>query len=273
MMRIALLYICTGQYVRFWEEFYESFHKNFLRDSEKSYFVFTDSETIYGEDKDCNIHRIYQKDLGWPGSTLFRFRMFSGIAEELKSYDYVFFMNANLICLKEVKEADFLPVQEELLVVKHPGYDNLAPYEFPYERRRKSKAFVPYTKGHVYAYGAINGGKSEAYIRLIRELKEAIQDDYGRGIIAKWHDESHLNKYIIEHDNYKVLPTAYAYSEEYDLPYEKIILVTDKKKKIKLADNKIKGKRGVPFAGMKRKMIGMYLRIFRKCTVRRNGNE
>ena len=102
MMRIALLYICTGQYVRFWEEFYESFHKNFLRDSEKSYFVFTDSETIYGEDKDCNIHRIYQKDLGWPGSTLFRFRMFSGIAEELKSYDYVFFMNANLICLKEV---------------------------------------------------------------------------------------------------------------------------------------------------------------------------
>ena len=43
-MKVGILYICTGKYIVFWEEFYKSCQKYFLSDSEcvKQYYVFTD---------------------------------------------------------------------------------------------------------------------------------------------------------------------------------------------------------------------------------------
>ena len=46
--QIAILYICTGKYVVFWKDFYQSFEKKFLKKSEVEYFVFTDAAYIYG---------------------------------------------------------------------------------------------------------------------------------------------------------------------------------------------------------------------------------
>ena len=54
---IGILYICTGPYVLFWEDFYKSFQKRFLIDFEKHYFVFTDAEEIYGQENQ-NVKKI-----------------------------------------------------------------------------------------------------------------------------------------------------------------------------------------------------------------------
>lgn len=61
-MKVGILYICTGKYIVFWEEFYKSCQKYFLSDSEcvKQYYVFTDVDKIYQEDVDVNIHRFYE---------------------------------------------------------------------------------------------------------------------------------------------------------------------------------------------------------------------
>lgn len=40
--KIGMLYLCTGPYSLFWEDYYHSFEKFFLEDIEKHYFVFTD---------------------------------------------------------------------------------------------------------------------------------------------------------------------------------------------------------------------------------------
>ena len=40
-MKIGILYICTGNYTVFWEDFYESFSKYFCTNSEIHYFVFS----------------------------------------------------------------------------------------------------------------------------------------------------------------------------------------------------------------------------------------
>lgn len=44
MKKIAILYICTGKYDIFWEDFYKTSEKYFLNNSEKHYFVFTDAQ-------------------------------------------------------------------------------------------------------------------------------------------------------------------------------------------------------------------------------------
>lgn len=259
-MKIAILYICTGEYAVFWKDFYCSFELNFLRGDVKEYFVFTDCECIYGEKDNEKIHRIYQTSLGWPGNTLFRFKMFSKILDQLETFDYIFFMNANVVCMREITREMFLPEGQDLLVVQHPGYYDRKNYEFPYERHKKSLAYIPYREGQVYVCGGINGGKTEPYIRLIRELDRRIQDDYERGVIAVWHDESQLNRYIIDHTDYRLLTPSFCYPEGWKIPFEICLMVSEKCKKIGLDSGKVKRQKGKPFAGVKRRVIGMIMK-------------
>lgn len=223
----------------FWKNFYESFEKNFLNHSELEYFVFTDAYELYGEKNNDRIHRIYQENLGWPGNTLFRFRMFVGIKKWLQGFDYLFFINANTVCLKEVTEEEFLPVEQDLLVVQHPGYYRCKTRKMPYEHREESSACIPRGQGKHYVYGAINGGKTAAFLRMAEKLNNDIEKDYAQGIIAKWHDESHLNYYVWSEGNYRLLSPAYAYPENYNLPFEKKIIILDKSKMIELDRNKL----------------------------------
>lgn len=248
--RVAILYICTGEYVAFWEEFYKSMEEYFLPESIKEYFVFTDSETIYGENsEDTNaterIHRIEQENLGWPGNTLYRFRMFLRAEDRLRDFDYIFFFNANIVIKTMILEDEFLPIEEDLLVVKHPGYFDKPTYEFPYERRKKSTAFIPYGEGDIYAWGGLNGGKAKVFLALIKDRAKAIDVDWEKKIIAKWHDESQLNYYIYQCQktgsmSVKVLDSTYAWAEGWNLPFECKVLVIDKQTKIKLPAKKVK---------------------------------
>lgn len=238
--RIAIIYICTGKYLAFWEGFYKSFEQNFLKESRIEYFVFTDASSLYGEEGNDRIHRICQENLGWPGNTLFRFQMFGTVKEQLQEYDFVFFLNSNMECVKPITEEEFLPCREELLVVQHPGYYRSSVYRFPYERKKRSKACILRGKGKHYVFGAINGGKADAYLKMAQELEKDIQADYEKGVIAKWHDESHLNYYVWKHENYKLLSPAYAYPEGWRLPFDEKIRVLDKSRRIELDQEKIK---------------------------------
>lgn len=236
--KIAILYVCVGSYVAFWQDFYKSFEKLFLKNAIVEYYVFTDADKIYAEEKNERIHRKYQEDLGWPGNTLFRFKIFETVESELRKFDYIFFMNSNIVCMQEITEEMFLPQKEELLVVQHPGWFDRKPYEYPYDRNRKSSAYIPKTQGQIYVCGGVNGGKAEAFLRVIHDLSKQIEEDYARGIIAKWHDESQLNKYIVKRKDYRLLSPAYCYPEGWKIPFEPILLVRDKSKVIQLEASK-----------------------------------
>lgn len=236
--KVAILYICTGKYDIFWKDFYESIEKYFLPHSEKHYFVYTDAEYLYCEKSCERIHKIFQERLGWPYDTLMRFELFSHIEDQLKRFDYILFMNANMLCKKQIFEEEFLPRTENLLALQHPGYINYSNLLYPYEHNKRSTAYVPYGKGKYYFMGSLNGGKADAYLQLIDSLKVAIQQDLDNGIIAKWHDESQLNKYLLNRTDVKVLSPEYGYPEGWNLPYEAKIVVRDKDKLINTSDIK-----------------------------------
>lgn len=92
-MRIGILYICTGKYDIFWKDFYLSAERYFMQDQSFiiEYYVFTDSPQLYDEENNEHIHRIKQKNLGWPDNTLKRFHIFLRIKEQLeRETDYLF---------------------------------------------------------------------------------------------------------------------------------------------------------------------------------------
>lgn len=226
-MKVAILYICTGKYKIFWEDFYYSSKKYLLKEHMKDYFVFTDADSIAGE-KESNICKIYQKNLGWPDNTLQRFDMFNSISNTLEKYDYIFFFNANALFITEIGEEIF-PSKEGLLVVQHPGYYNKRPNKFPLEKNPSSLAYISARQAEVYVQGAFNGGSAKDFIQLIQELKKNIDIDRQNGIVAIWHDESHLNKQILLKP-FKLLHPGYVYPEGWELPFEKKIIMRDKRR-------------------------------------------
>ncbi|MCX6754456.1 MAG: hypothetical protein NTU81_01340 [Candidatus Nomurabacteria bacterium] len=230
-MKIGILYICTGKYTIFWKDFYLSMEKNFIEDSEKHYFVFTDSNDIDFENENPRIHRIHQNDLGWPYNTLKRFHIFLEHEKELVNMDYLFFFNANLFVLEKINSKEFLPIDKENLVATlHPGFYDKEKIKFTYDRNTKSTAYIPKGYGDSYFAGGLNGGKTIKFIEAMKIIRDNVDIDNKKNVIALWHDESHWNKYLIERSDVKILTPSYLYPEGWTLPFKPIILIRDKNK-------------------------------------------
>lgn len=221
-MKIAILYICTGRYAQFFDGFYESAEKFLLPGMEKRYFVFTDQEQLTTAE---NVELLIRPCRGFPEDSLFRFDRFLEIKDKLKDYDYTFFFNANMRFVAPVGEE---LLEERLTAVLHPGYYDKPAWRYPYERNKQSKAYIPaHEENYHYYMGSLNGGRTADYLALAETCNQHIHEDWDKGIVACYHDESHLNHYLREH-NCKPLSPAYAYIEGKDLPFEPKILLIDK---------------------------------------------
>lgn len=211
-MKIAILYICTGKYNQFFEKFYKSAECYLLPHAIKQYFVWSDDDHLADGLK--NVTLIHKECAGFPADSLFRFEMFMQIEKKLHEYDFIYFMNSNAIFLKPVGD-EILPDETGLAMGIWRGTrEHQHPMFYPYERNKKSLAYIaPYGKSYIYFMGGINGGTSDKYLELIRTLAHNIRDDYNRGIIAKVHDESHINAYMRSHPC-KILPRELNQPEE-----------------------------------------------------------
>lgn len=192
--KVAVLYIATGRYIAFWEEFYAASKQYFLAGHDVHYFLFTDHpETKTGDDVTLVCKPFYP----WPMETLRRFETFLNVQEKLKQYDYIYFMNGTLLPVAPIGREIFPTARQGLMVTLHPRYYQYHRSTYPYEKNEMSRARILPSEGEYYVAGDFNGGKSEDYLCMCRELADAVRRDLEDGVIAVWHDESHLNKYMI----------------------------------------------------------------------------
>lgn len=224
-MKIGILYICTGKYDRFFKDFYESAEKFFLTGSEKTYYVWTDSEDLIFDNK--NIVKIHQAKLGWPFDTMMRFKMFDGAKSSLVNEDYIFFFNANMRFLAPVNE-EILPVAEDnhLVSVLHATFYNTG-IRGTFETRPESNAYIPTNENPNYFQGCLFGGRSAEFLEMNEVCKANVDKDLENNLIAIWHDESHMNKYFSQKPPKKLHP-GYAYPEMLNLQYPRFILQLEK---------------------------------------------
>lgn len=109
------------------------------------------------------------------------------------------------------------PVGAEILcdgitVTTHPGFPpDVSPDVCPYERRPGSTARVPYGEGRQYHPGAFVGGSRDAFHRLASYVADAVDRDIQRGVHAVWYEESHLNRYLVDHPPQLVLDRRYCW--------------------------------------------------------------
>ena len=231
--KIGILYICTGEYWRFFEGFYESCQRNFLNECELQYYVFTDDLTNTCFKKN-NVVVIEQENLKWPYPTLMRYDIFIKNKAHYLGMDYLIFCNANLIFTEKISLQQLFQQKYGLFCTIHPGLFHLKG-RFPYESNVLSTAFLKPTPNSLYVAGGFNGGTINDYLYMAEVINENIGLDLERGIVAKWHDESHLNLYFHEHrDDFNVLGYEYLLPEGNMKDCKPKIVVLDKHKLISL---------------------------------------
>lgn len=214
-MKVAISFFGTGKYLDYLPNWYEKMEENFLPGVQKQILVFTDGE-IDDVPENISIYKIDHKS--WPYITLERFNSLLLAKKEIKEYDWFLFLDADTLVVDTIKEEEIFD-DKPFIGVHHPcHYLKMPPHtEYPgsFEINSYSTACIDDALDlSVYFQGCLWGGKVPEVIEMIETLDRNIQDDMTRDIIAKWHDESHLNYfYTTYRDLVKVLGPEYAYPE------------------------------------------------------------
>lgn len=214
---IGLLVVATGKYIQFVPPLIDSAKKHFCTNHDVNFFVFTDQELASMK----HVTRVEQARMGWPYDTMNRYHVYYKNKELFSSMDYLFALDADMLFVADVGDE----ILGELVATLHPGFIGK---RGSYETNRKSRAFVRSNEGTYYFAGGFYGGLKESVFKVFETNIQNIDRDLQRGIIAVWHDESHWNRYCIDHPPTVILNPSYCYPESWDLPYPKKLLALDK---------------------------------------------
>jgi hypothetical protein len=215
--KVALVFIGTDKYLKFLPKWYETCEDKFLPDIEKHYFVFSDGEMI---DIPDNMSFYPTEHRPWPFITLLRFNTILKAEKELKEYDWVVFLDADMVVLDTITPEEIFS-DKPYIGVHHPcHYLGMGPHDEPpgaFETNVKSKACIkPQDDTSVYFQGCLWGGRVPEVIDMMLELAKRTTIDLNADYIAVWHDESQMNKFFAERrDEVNVLHPAFAYPEDF----------------------------------------------------------
>jgi histo-blood group ABO system transferase len=205
-MKICILTIATNKYLQFVERLYNNIEENFLNGHEIECLLFTDHDVESSDN--VRIHQIPHEP--WPIPTLKRYNYFISEKEYISQFDYCFYFDVDMAIVDKVGDE----VLGELVATMHPYKLHETPDQFAYERRPESLAYVPNGTGEYYFAGGFNGGSTAKFLEMSEHIANNVNTDLENNIIAQWHDESHMNRYLINTSPTVILPPSYCYPEE-----------------------------------------------------------
>lgn len=200
-MNIAIIVIATGKYIKFFDKLQKSIEKYFLPGHEKTTFLFTDQECGYTS----NVVVVPALQLPWPLPSLLRFDQFTRL--DLSKYDLAYYIDADQEVVSEIG-MEVVPVKGQLVGVVHPYSDT--DRQSLFEANPQSAAYCNPELNTTYYHANFFGGHTEDFLKAAKECAQSVARDLAQLFIAKWYDESHLNKYFSLHPP-KALPSTYGW--------------------------------------------------------------
>lgn len=204
-MKICIVTVATNNYIQFVERLLTDVEKYFLKGSEIQCLLFTDQEIETSD----NIKVSYIEHKPWPEPAMKKYNYINSESQYLKSFDYIYLFDADVAIVDEVGPE----VLDDSIGVLHPYKILEDKSTYPYEKRKESTAYVEDKEHDKYYAAAFVGGKSTTFLKMAEVISERVETDEKNGVIAKWHDESHLNKYFNENPP-TVLSPSYMFPEE-----------------------------------------------------------
>lgn len=216
--RIAIVCICLNEpYWQYLPPMIESARKFLLKGHDVDFIAWTDMPTYTKIDAKI----IPTEPFQWPLPTLYRYHLFLRQEELLNKYDYIFYVDADMKFVSRVGDE----ILGNLVAAQHPMYVVRKEYVPPYEPNEKSTSFIP-RPGRVvmegkskryeplYFAGGLQGGRSEVFIKAMKEMKGMIDKDFTENnYIPIWNDESAWNAYLFRNPPEVVLSPSYVYPD------------------------------------------------------------
>ena len=84
----------------------------------------------------------------------------------------------------------------------------------------------------MYYAGGFNGGSTKRFMEMAEVLADRVSKDLENDVIALWHDESQMNRYLIDNPPTLSLTPSYCFAEEQmynsEYPYDAKIIALKK---------------------------------------------
>jgi hypothetical protein len=224
-MKILFNIIATGIYYDIYAKpLIKSIKEKLVQHATKDFLVFSNNKKLQGSDN-------FISHFPWPVNTLMRFYYMSRFVDFYKKYDFVYYIDSDML-INETIGDEILPDESGLVGVHHPLQKKHLIGDRPcFEDNKFSTAYLEEKKEETYFQGCLFGGTNHEFIKLISTLDNNTSVDLKNNIIAKWHDESHLNWYFNTVSFPKVLSSDYCYPEAFpNLGLSPKILHLDKNK-------------------------------------------
>lgn len=195
--KVAVIYIATGNYNIFWDNFYKSAEQHFLPGVNKHYFLIS-NHTFNKLPK--NVTHIYYPHKEWPSILIEKFSIIHSLKNKLSDYKYTYSFNANTWFIQPIKEEEIIPnANQKIIAALHPGFYKKST-DLPYEKDKNSYAFLEESSQSKYYQSGVIGGITTEFIKMAQSIEKWTNSDLEKNYIPIWHDESYFNKYISDND-------------------------------------------------------------------------
>lgn len=196
--------------------FLETAEQHFMVGHRVNYYVFTDRpadmpRVALGEGRRLVLLQV-PGAARWQDVSMRRMQMISDFCERrfLREVDFLMCVDVDM----RFRDHVGVEILSPLFGTLHPGFYGATRQAFTYERRPQSQAYIPRDQGDFYYLGGFFGGSVSEVHWLTAACHQAMMADRANGIEAVWHDESHLNRYLLDHKPTKVLSPEYLWDEQ-----------------------------------------------------------
>ena len=218
--------VATNLYLEYWKDMVLSADRISRHSDKVIFYVFTEEperiSPFADQLKNVSIKAFKIPAYGWPEATLLRYEIFSKEFECLEA-DYLVHLDADMLVVSNPWDRirNNL-IHSEVCLVEHPGFWRPEVHKRiqlylkdprrllvdiflrlkhggigTWEIKEYSEAYVVRDLRKIYFCGGVWFGRKAAIGKLLETLAKNVRTDLNNNVIAKWHDESHLNKWAI----------------------------------------------------------------------------
>ncbi|XP_035164534.1 alpha-1,3-galactosyltransferase 2 isoform X1 [Callithrix jacchus] len=216
-LTIGLTVFAVGRYLeKYLERFLETAEQHFMVGQRVIYYVFTERpgavpRIALGPNRRLRVERVV-RERRWQDVSMARMRtLHTALGGWLgREAHFVFCMDID----QHFSGAFGPEALAESVAQLHSWHYHWPRWLLPFERDARSAAALTRDEGDFYYHAAVFGGSVAALRGLTAHCALGLAWDRARGLEARWHDESHLNKFFWLHKPAKVLSPEFCWSPD-----------------------------------------------------------
>ena len=248
---LGLLTIATNGYTKYLPNLVTSAASNLKNFNNYCHYIFTD-DVEYARKlvflfPETNFIITEIPNLKWPEATLLRYEIYCKFKNVFSS-DILMHVDSDMYFLSNL-EFEISPSEWEggMAFVEHPGFFKTDLFDVrisalkskvrllwmgghgAWETSKRSAAYTPRHRRKTYLCGGAWFGFQKDFLEFCEIAHQNVLKDSENGLVAKWHDESHLNCLVSSRTNPTILTSRYCYEPRYGkFLIDPILLAIDK---------------------------------------------